>query len=216
MASASQLKALLQSHIEGDEQQFFSVAMQLAAHEAKLGHGQLAEALRALIDDAKRSVGGSRNAGIQAVPISRPRGDLAGLKNVLVKPENMASMLEDILKRNGKLRLISLNTLPVSSLIPAASEEIKNPLEKIAAAAPSTTVIATSQSGTGTGDIYKHGVEIVVQGKYLDMMSYMVALEAMPWQLYWGRAKMHVETYPEATLSLTLFTLSLDKKWLNL
>lgn len=138
--------------------------------------------------------------------------DLLGLNNVLVKPENMASVLEDILKRNGKLRLISLNTLPVSSLTSAAPNEAKVPVEKGVVPTPA----ATAQSLADTSQIYKHGVEIVVQGTYLDMMSYMSALEAMPWQLFWGKATMHVETYPEATLSLTLFTLSLDKKWLNL
>ncbi|MEO8407551.1 MAG: MSHA biogenesis protein MshJ [Oxalobacteraceae bacterium] len=144
------------------------------------------------------------------------QGDLAGLNKVLVKPENMASLLEDLLKRNGKLRLVSLKTLPVGSLIPTASEETRNSPDKIAVAAPSTPATVTAQGGTDTGDIYKHGVEIVVQGKYLDMLAYMTALEAMPWQLYWGKARMQVGTYPEATLSLTLFTLSLDKKWLNL
>ncbi len=74
MASADQLKALIKSHLEGDDQRFFSVAMQMAAHEAKLGHGKLAEELRALIDEAKRKSG----AG-QPVPISRPRGELANL-----------------------------------------------------------------------------------------------------------------------------------------
>lgn len=142
--------------------------------------------------------------------------DLLGLNNVLVKPENMASVLEDILKRNGKLRLISLNTLPVSSLTSAAPNEAKVPAEKSVVPTPPATVPAAAQSLADTSQIYKHGVEIVVQGTYLDMMSYMSALEAMPWQLFWGKAKMHVETYPEATLSLTLFTLSLDKKWLNL
>lgn len=136
--------------------------------------------------------------------------DLLGLNNVLVKPENMASLLEDILKRNGKLRLISLKTLPVSSLSQTAPNEATISAEK--APAPP----ATAHSVPDTGDIYKHGVEIVVQGKYLDMMSYMSALEAMRWQLFWGKATMQVDTYPEATLSLTLFTLSLDKKWLNL
>lgn len=136
--------------------------------------------------------------------------DLLGLNNGLVKPENIASLLEDILKRNGKLRLISLKTLPASSLTSAAPNEATISAEKL----PAPSVAA--QSVPDTGDIYKHGVEIVVQGKYLDMMTYMSALEAMPWQLFWGKAKMQVETYPEATLSLTLFTLSLDKKWLNL
>ena len=74
MASAEQLKALLKSHLEGDDDRFFSVAMQVAAHEAKLGHGKLAQELRALIDDAK-----SRRGTGSPVPISRPRGELANL-----------------------------------------------------------------------------------------------------------------------------------------
>lgn len=53
MASAEQLKALVKSHIDQDDRQFFSVAMQVAAHEAKVGHGKLAEELRDMIDVAK-------------------------------------------------------------------------------------------------------------------------------------------------------------------
>ncbi len=74
MASAAHLKALLKSHMEGDDDRFFSVAMQLAAHEAKHGHGKLARELRAIIDDAK-----GRRAPRLPVPIGRPRGELASL-----------------------------------------------------------------------------------------------------------------------------------------
>ena len=59
MASAEQIKALLKSHMDGDDDRFFSVAMQVAAHEARLGHGKLAGELRALIDDAKERRGAS-------------------------------------------------------------------------------------------------------------------------------------------------------------
>ncbi|WP_295584288.1 hypothetical protein [uncultured Lamprocystis sp.] len=51
MPSADQLKALLKSHAEGDEERFYSIAMQVAAHEARAGHGKLATELRSLIDD---------------------------------------------------------------------------------------------------------------------------------------------------------------------
>lgn len=77
MASADQLKALVKSHLDDDDQRFISVAMQVAAHEAKQGHGKLAEELRALIDEAKRR----RGIG-QPIPISRPKGDLANLLSV--------------------------------------------------------------------------------------------------------------------------------------
>ncbi|MCY4592261.1 MAG: ATP-binding protein [Alphaproteobacteria bacterium] len=74
MASAAHLKALLKAHMEGDDDRFFSVAMQVAAHEARHGHGKLAEELRAMIDDAK-----SRRGLDSPVPIGRPRGELAML-----------------------------------------------------------------------------------------------------------------------------------------
>jgi hemerythrin-like domain-containing protein len=53
MSTARQVIALLKSHIEGEEQQFFTVAMQVAAHEARQGHGKVAEEIRNLIDRAK-------------------------------------------------------------------------------------------------------------------------------------------------------------------
>lgn len=45
MASGEHLKALVRSHIKGDDSHFLAVAMQLAAHEAKQGHGKLAQDL---------------------------------------------------------------------------------------------------------------------------------------------------------------------------
>jgi SpoVK/Ycf46/Vps4 family AAA+-type ATPase len=98
MASADQLKALLKSHLEGDDARFFSVAMQVAAHEAKLGHGKLAEELRALIDQAKARRGLSAQVGEKAIPISRPRGELAGLLTVTYPKARLGEMvLDDVL-----------------------------------------------------------------------------------------------------------------------
>ena len=77
MSSGEQIKALLKSHVDGDDDRFFSVAMQVAAHEARRGHGRLAEELRTLIDRAKSKPG----AGAP-VPIGRPRGELANLLEV--------------------------------------------------------------------------------------------------------------------------------------
>lgn len=90
MASGDQLKALLKSHLEGDDQRFFSVAMQLAAHEAKLGHGKLAEELRALVDEAKRRKGPGG-----PTPISRPRGELANLLSVSYPKVRLSDMVMD-------------------------------------------------------------------------------------------------------------------------
>jgi len=107
MASANHLKALLLSHVEGDNKRFFSIAMQVAAHEAKLGHGQLAEELRALIDDAKLRLPLSEPTRDNAVPIGRPRGDLATLLGVsypkarlkdMVMDDSLAQQLERVIR----------------------------------------------------------------------------------------------------------------------
>jgi SpoVK/Ycf46/Vps4 family AAA+-type ATPase len=68
MASSEQIKALIKSHLSRDDAFFYSVAMQVAAHEAKLGHGKLAEELRNMIDSAKSRVG--QTAGGKLVSIS--------------------------------------------------------------------------------------------------------------------------------------------------
>jgi SpoVK/Ycf46/Vps4 family AAA+-type ATPase len=87
VASANQLKALLQSYVDGDDARFYSVAMQVAAHEAKLGHGKLAKDLRALIDQAK-----SRRAADSPVNIAKPRGELANLLTVSYPKARLSAM----------------------------------------------------------------------------------------------------------------------------
>jgi MSHA biogenesis protein MshJ len=143
---------------------------------------------------------------------NRLRASLADAQKGLVPPEKMAALLEDILRRDGRLRLLSLKTLPVTGLLGVADgkNEAGNATNAAASAA------SDSKSVHPAGDIYKHGVELTVQGSYLDMMQYMTELEGMPWQVFWGKAELSVVEYPQATLTLTLFTLSLDKKWLNI
>lgn len=94
MASADQLKALLKSHIASDDTHFFSVAMQIAAHEAKLGHGKLAEEMRALIDAAKsrRTV---ESITKKPTPIAQPRGELSSLLEVSYPSSRLNDMVLD-------------------------------------------------------------------------------------------------------------------------
>ena len=90
MANAEQLKALLKSHLEGDDGRFFSVAMQVAAHEAKQGHGKLAQEMRTMIDEAK-----SRRGVGSLVPIGRPSGELANLLEASYPKARLSDMILD-------------------------------------------------------------------------------------------------------------------------
>ncbi|WP_024845331.1 AAA family ATPase [Paracoccus sp. M683] len=76
MSNAKQILAMLRSQAEGDEEQFYSIALQVAAGEARQGHRATAEEIRSAVD-AVRAQRGVR----ASVPISfsRPRGDLDNL-----------------------------------------------------------------------------------------------------------------------------------------
>ncbi|MGH8807223.1 MAG: MSHA biogenesis protein MshJ [Noviherbaspirillum sp.] len=138
---------------------------------------------------------------------------LRDLQKGLVSPDKISVVLEDILKQNGRLKLVSLRTLPAAGLLEAAEAEAKAaPAKPAAGTVPNERAEALSPADA----VYKHGVEIKVKGSYPELVNYLTALEKMPWQLFWANAKLEVGEYPATTLTLTLFTLSLDKKWMNL
>lgn len=103
MASSEHLKALLRSHIKGDDAHFLSVAMQLAAHEAKQGHGKLAEDLRAIIDSAQKN----RLPSQSPVPIGQPRGELGNLLSAVLPRNRFAEMILDGATHNRLARIIN-------------------------------------------------------------------------------------------------------------
>lgn len=53
MATAEQIKSLIRSHFNDQSEQFFTIALQVAAHEAQQGHQSLAYEIRDLVDKAK-------------------------------------------------------------------------------------------------------------------------------------------------------------------
>lgn len=78
MATAEQLKALLKSHLDRDDERFFSVALQVAAGAARVGHHKLADDLKGLANQAKKKPG-LMSVGGMAAFVRQPAGDLGGL-----------------------------------------------------------------------------------------------------------------------------------------
>lgn len=129
---------------------------------------------------------------------------LEDIQSGLVSPQRMPTLLEDILRHNRSLHLVALKTLPVKVLgepETTAAKEAAQPAQVQKPATPESVV-------------YKHGVEITLEGSYLDLLHYLTEIEALPWHVFWGKADVDVEKYPKVTLTLRLYTLSLDKAWL--
>lgn len=50
MATAEQMKSLIKAYVDRNDEKFKTVVLQIAAHEAKLGHDNLARELKMQID----------------------------------------------------------------------------------------------------------------------------------------------------------------------
>lgn len=98
--SAEHIKALVRSHASGDDEAFYSVALQMAAQAARQGHHRLAADLKAAVEVSREA------RPPKVTSIAQPRGDLSdlviashptvGLKD-LVLPEALSGQVQRIL-----------------------------------------------------------------------------------------------------------------------
>lgn len=108
MSNAKQIISLLRSHAEGDEEQFLSIALQVAAAEARQGHRSTAEEIRTAVETV-RGQRGDR----PTVPISfaKPRGDLSSILDMrdpqirvddVILSEALRTRLDAIIRQQQK------------------------------------------------------------------------------------------------------------------
>lgn len=119
MASANQIKALLQSHGHRDDARFYAVALQVAAAEARSGHGVLAKEIRELVERAKeRRIHTRTPANIAHV--AQPQGEAAELlepiysdlrTSDLILPEALRERVDRILSEQQNLNRIKEHNL---------------------------------------------------------------------------------------------------------
>lgn len=150
---------------------------------------------------------------------------LAATQAGLIGPDRMVALLEQMLPRQGGVRIVGLKTLPPQDahapLPPAPSPA---PATLPAAAASAVPALAAGLAAPAApppplpvASLYRHGVEITVEGSYGDLMNYLAALEGLPGpRLLWGGVSMKVEHHPTVRLSFTVYTLSVNRAWLEL
>lgn len=54
MATNNQIKVLMRAHFDDDHEQFKVIALQIAAHEAKIGHSTSAREIRDLVQNSPK------------------------------------------------------------------------------------------------------------------------------------------------------------------
>ena len=151
----------------------------------------LVEELRTLAQDSR------------AGAIERLRAQLSALDTGLsertarlVSPQQMVEVLRDVVNADAEVRLVRL---------------------KNAGAEP---VITETQPGADAaeGDIprvYRHHVELVIEGRYLAMLDYLRRLEGLQWRFQWDHLTLETVDYPTARATISLSTLGLAEDWIG-
>lgn len=109
----------------------------------------------------------------------------------LVHASEMVGVLDAVIRQNAGLKLRSMQNLP-------------------------RTELNADAAGKGGTMLYRHGVELVVEGRYAELLAYVQALQALPQRLLWGGMSLNAEQHPRLALTLRVYTLSQDKQWLEL
>lgn len=120
-------------------------------------------------------------------------------------PEQMRKVIEELLAKSRAVQLQSLRSLPTASIAEFRAQAAGKPM----APGPSQAKSPSERL------VYRHGIEITVTGPYLDLLGYLADLERLPTQIYWSSLEIDASRYPRHTMKLIVYTLSLDRAWLN-
>lgn len=107
---------------------------------------------------------------------------IVGQLGALVEPAQAAEVLEQVLAGHRGLQLVSLN----------ASSRTLDDLD--------------IENGDTTG-LGRYQIELVLDGGYLHVLSYLEELESLPWKFFWQKVDFQSTEYPHATTRLQLYTL---------
>lgn len=112
--------------------------------------------------------------------------ELQGRVASLVTPVQMSGLMEQVLQRSERLKLVSL--------------ESQSPVQLI--------------NGEDEG-YYIHPVRLTLRGRYFDVVSYLSQLEALPVKYYWRSLSYQVDKYPWADIQLDVYTLGESKDFIG-
>ncbi len=127
------------------------------------------------------------------------------LTQSLIPPKEMVGVLESLLTRDTRLKLVALEGLGHTPLV-----EWVGPADEQS----SGTVEPGQANGTVPG-LYKHGLRLVFRGSYSDTVKLLEQMEALPWNFIWSRMRIEIEEYPVSTVTLEIYSLSFEKAWLE-
>ncbi len=127
MAAADQIKSLIKSFGDGDQERFFASAMQIAASEARKGHTTFAQELKTLIEKARKNRSLSFLDRSKTIPIYQSKRELhelidvfqpkIKLNDMILSPEVMEALTKLVNEQLKWEMLRQYNLMPRRKLL---------------------------------------------------------------------------------------------------
>ena len=148
---------------------------------------------RRVEDDPNKKLRARIQAARDEVAVLQTR--LKDVTGELISPQDMARFLEQLLVQDGQLTMLRLETLDVKPLLNGST--------------------GTNRTVSQPMALHRHGFAIEFSGSYLATLSYLEALEKLPWRFFWDSVSYEVLDYPKSIVRLELHTLSLSEDWIG-
>lgn len=125
---------------------------------------------------------------------------LQQLSSDLVGPREMVRLIRDIVASTPGIKVRTMSN--------RAPQPIRPDDETPQAS-------GTSKTSDEPAGLYKHGLEITVEGSYWPLVRFLHTVETMPWRVLWEDVELKTLSYPKAQMSLVIYTLSTDSVWMQ-
>ncbi|PKH05153.1 glucose-6-phosphate isomerase [Moritella sp. Urea-trap-13] len=169
--------------------------------------------------------------------LKQANGKLTDLTADLINSNQMALVLGDVLSRAKKVKLLAIESLPVTAItgnshntaeqekaqdksqakpkMANASGQEVNSEELIKADAISSNINSVLESSGSEVLLYRHGLRITMTGAFFDIQAYLDSIEQLPKKFYWEVFDYQMQTYPTAEVVMEIYTLSINKEFIR-
>lgn len=125
--------------------------------------------------------------------VRRGQKALEDVQALLAPAKEMRQLLEGMLAQHGQLQLQSMTTLM-----------------------PSEVSLGVGDGGSERVQLFKHGMEITVDGGFNDMLAWVISLERLPHRLMWDTLVLSADDQANLTMRVTVHTFSPDRATLEI
>jgi MSHA biogenesis protein MshJ len=115
----------------------------------------------------------------------------------LIPASKMAQVLTELLDNTPGLTLKALRSQAVVPMTQAP-------------------VASADESANAKPSLYQHRLELVFEGDYLATLRFMDKVDAMPEKVFWHALAYEVQDYPQAKITIEVFSLSVNKEFIQL